>query len=114
MANERIGIEYTDSIDGERDEGVGGRFVLVMIERRKWSRDSQMLAQLEDKVHSYLSFVRDGYLYRLRPQAEGREVGFELQCRKKPGLGQQRKIEELRELCANHRIDFDVVVNKKL
>ena len=109
--NNRIGVQYLDSIDGERDEG--DRFVLIMIEPRQWGREPEMLEQLEEKVRSYLAFVRDGFLYRLRPQAEQREIGFELHCAKKPGWKQQGKLNELRGLCENYHISFDVVVKRK-
>ncbi len=108
------GIEHPDSIDDERDEGEGGRYVLVMFERRKWGSDPLMLAQLEEKVNSYLAFVRDGFLYRVRPQAQQRSIAFELRCRHKPGLRAKAAIAMLRTHCARYHVELLTERDKEL
>jgi hypothetical protein len=110
MSEPRSGIEHNDVIDDARDEPAAGRFVLIMIERRPWGTTRAQLDELDLKVHSYLAFVRDGFLYRVRPEAEQRSVAFELQCVKRPGLLARRRIDSLRRHLRGHHIDFHVAV----
>lgn len=110
MTEQRRGIEHHDVIDDARDEPAAGRFVLIMVEHRPWGTTRAQLDELDLKVHSYLAFVRDGFLYKVRPEAEQRSIAFELQCVKRPGLRAQRRIDALRRHLRGHHIDFDLAI----
>lgn len=93
------------SLDGENDE-----VVLLILETRPWGSDSEQLAQLEDKLNSYLAYVLDGWLARQYPQYEGRKLRFQLDCASAPGDTEERFLRAAMNFAAGEGIGFTVRV----
>ena len=55
-------------------------FVFHIIEPRAWTDLSTQLAQLRQKVQSYLTYVIDGELVHDYPESIGRGISFRLDC----------------------------------
>jgi hypothetical protein len=91
------------SLDTESDE-----VVLSILETRPWGSDPSQLAQLEDKLNSYLAYVLEGWLARQYPQYEGRKVRFQLDCAAAPGATEERFLRAAMNFAAGEGIGFTV------
>ncbi len=59
-------------------------FVFHIIEPREWTDLPTQLAQLRQKVRSYLTYVLDGDLVNDYPESIGRGISFRLDCTHPP------------------------------
>lgn len=82
--------------------------VLSILETRPWGSDPSQLAQLEDKLNSYLAYVLDGWLARQYPQYEGRKLRFQLDCAGTPGATEERFLRAAMNYAAAEGIGFTV------
>jgi hypothetical protein len=55
-----------------------GNVVLSMFEERPWDGSDERLAELEEKVNAYLTFVLDGHMARDHPDLEPKRVTIQL------------------------------------
>ena len=77
------GVADTEKIDLVAQDA-GGRFLLVMVESRKWGEDAAQPTQLKEKINAYAGFIMDGSLARHYPQTAGQPVDIQLNCPEKP------------------------------
>lgn len=73
------GVEQPNVIDLVAREA-NGRYVLVMVETRRWGSDPNQPSQLREKLNAYASYILDGAVARQDPAAEGQPVDIQLEC----------------------------------
>ncbi len=85
-----------------------GVFVLVLIQRRKWTgREAQLIA-LQQRVNEYASFALDGELTGRYPEAEGKRVKIRLDIEDAPDRTTKAFLRRIKAALAEHRISFEV------
>ncbi len=56
-----------------------GEALLVMVEDREWGARGDLLLELQDKLNTYVAFVQDGSLVRMRE--DFKDVPFRIELR---------------------------------
>jgi hypothetical protein len=59
-------------------EDPSGAVVLIMVEGREWDGSDAQLIELQKKIDSYVTFVKDGHLVAEHPELAGKPVRIEL------------------------------------
>lgn len=103
-------LEHSTVLDRVVVEPDSGEVVLVMVETREWDGGPDQLRQLREKTSNYLGLVVDGELIRLHPEAAGRRVRFQLECRAGPPTGEaSRTVTALTDVVGRYGILLDVI-----
>jgi hypothetical protein len=106
-AEEPRGVHNPRVVDLIRPSPDGG-VELLMLEERPWSSHPRQLAQLEEKLNSYLGYVQTGTLARDYPQYAEAAVRFRLECAAPPTEDAARMLSAIRDFCAQEGIAFEV------
>jgi hypothetical protein len=106
-APEPRGVHNPRVVDLIRPSPDGG-VELLMLESRPWGSDPRQLAQLEEKLNSYLGYVQTGALVRDYPQYAKAAVRFRLECSAPPSEHAARMLSAMRDFCAQEGIAFEV------
>lgn len=80
--------------DTETDEAL-----LVMVEYRDWSKDPNILDDLQEKLDGYLSYALDGQLQEDYPHLAGKKVHIQLGTKHPPG---RRELDFLKKVAERH------------
>jgi hypothetical protein len=77
------GVADTGTIDLVAQDS-GGRFLVIMVESRKWGEEAAQPSQLKEKINAYAGFITDGSLARHYPETAGQPVDVQLNCPQPP------------------------------
>lgn len=77
------GIADIDMIDLV-GQNADGRFLIIMVETRRWGEDPNQGTQLRQKINAYAGFITDGSLARHYPETTGQPVDIQLDCVEAP------------------------------
>jgi anti-sigma-K factor RskA len=103
-------LEQATVIDGVVVDPRSNEVVLVMVETRPWDSGPDQLRQLREKTSAYLGLVVDGELGRLHPEAEGRRVRIQLECRGGAPTGEaSRTVTMLTDVVGRYGVRLEVV-----
>ena len=104
-------LEHSTVIDDLAVDPVSDEVVLVMVETRPWDSSPDQLRQLREKTSAYLGLVVDGELVRRHPEAAGRRVRFQLDCRAGQPTGEaSRTVDKLADVVGRYGVRLEVVV----
>jgi hypothetical protein len=71
-------MQMTNQVDVVLLDKETGRVVLSMVETRPWEDKGALLPEFLKKMHTYLSYVVDGDLWRDHPAYVGKKVAIRL------------------------------------
>jgi len=77
------GIADTNTIDVVGQDATG-RFLMIMVETRRWGSDPDQGTQLRQKINAYAGFILDGSLARQHPETLDHPVDIQLDCVETP------------------------------
>ena len=69
---------------------------LYMVETRPWGEGGERIPDLRAKLETYLAYAGDGRLARDYPQAAGKPLRFQIECRDPPGKLEGEFLREVR------------------
>lgn len=92
--------------DPKRDE-----YVLAMLETREWDGSAERISELQEKLNGYIHFIDSGQFWKMKPDAVGKPVRFELRCLYPPDQGVRRFVEDADAHLRPHKIRFVVRVS---
>lgn len=78
------GVENPEIIDLIRLDRQRGEVDLVVLEKRPWGSDPQQMAQFDEKLNRYLTYLLNGFLARQYPQYEGMPTRIVIDCAEPP------------------------------
>lgn len=84
-------IEQADKVDGMGIDANKGEVVLMISDHLKWVDQSAHFSKLEDKLGSYINFIKSGQLEEAMPLAKGMETRIKL-VHQFPPPGEARSI----------------------
>ena len=103
-------LERTAELDGVVVDPRTGEVAMVMVETRPWDGGVEQLRQLREKTSAYLGMVVDGQLARQHPEAEGRRLRIDLDCRGgAPGEDAASTLESLADVVGRYGLRLVVV-----
>ena len=103
-------LERTAELDGLVVDPTSDEVALVMVETRAWDGGPDQLRQLREKTSAYLGMVVDGALIRDHPEAEGRRIRIELDCRGgAPGAAAEPTLRNLADVVGRYGVRLVVV-----
>ncbi len=104
------GLEQPGVLDAFAHDTREDKLVLAMFEPRPWTGGTAQLAQLEQKMNSYLSFVLDGEMAESFPHLIDKPLEIQLRTPGEPSAEAWDLIGRMQEQLAFQKIEF-VVVN---
>jgi len=102
-----MSVEDADVIDflvHDPNDGV----VLVLVEGREWDGSRERLLQLQDKINSYVAYVRDGQMLEQHPELAGKPIRFELRCVSRPDAKTEGFLQIVRGRLRTEDLDLQV------
>jgi hypothetical protein len=102
------GLENPTVLDAMALDSAADKVILAMYETREWTGGEEQLAQLENKVNAYLSFILDGEMVEAFPQLRDKKVEIQLRTTHLPDDGAANLIVRIREQLAFQKIEFAV------
>ena len=85
-----------------------GVFVLVLIQRRKWTGSDAQLGALQQRLNEYAAFALDGELAKRYPEAKGKRVKIRLDIEHAPDRMTKAFLRRVKAALLAHRIPFEV------
>jgi hypothetical protein len=85
-----------------------GSVVLSMFEERPWDGSDERLAELEDKVNAYLTFVLDGHMKRDHPDIEPSAITIRLDYLSRMDGRTRSMLPSIEATLAEYGIDFAI------
>ena len=79
-----IGVENPEVIDLIRLDPASGEVELVIRERRSWDGGREQLAQFDEKLNRYMTYILNGFVGRHYPDYEGRPVRIVIDAEEPP------------------------------
>jgi hypothetical protein len=74
----RMSIEQTDTIDLIGIERESDKVVLTVCDDLNWSDSAHHLQLLQDKINTYVAFIKSGEILETYPKSAGRQVVIEV------------------------------------
>ena len=103
------GVENPEIIDLIRRDPASGEVDLVVLEQRRWGSDPQQLAQFDEKLNRYLTYVLNGFLARQYPQYEGMPTRIVIDCAEPPeGQDVLRFFAGVERVCEANGVGFAI------
>jgi hypothetical protein len=102
------GLENPTVLDAMALDSATDKVILAMYETREWTGGEEQLAQLENKVNAYLSFILDGEMTEAFPQLRDKAVEIQLRTTHLPDDSAANLIVRIREQLAFQKIEFAV------
>jgi len=104
-------VEERNTIDVVAHDTESDETLLVMVEYRDWSKEGNLLEDLQEKLDCYLSYALDGQLEEDYPHLAGKPVHIQLGTKHPPG---KRELEFLKEVSARHLQPAGVTLSWKI
>ena len=73
------------------------RVVLSMIETRPWGDKGALLADLQEKMNTYLAYIESGQLVRDYPTMKGKKIAFRLHAAFPPTAREEKFIDIVKQ-----------------
>jgi len=103
------GLENPGVLDAFAHDTREDKLVLAMYETRPWQGDDRQLAQLQEKLNAYLSFVLDGEMADAFPQLVDKPLEIQLRTIGEPDPRAWDLIRRIREQLGFQQIKFEVI-----
>ena len=102
-----MSISDTDVVDGIAVDTNAGQVVLLISDHLPWD-DGAHTRLLEQKLGSYIHFIRSGQITEQYPDAIGRAVKIELICQYiPPSFAEEFLLAAKRQLNADEGVEFE-------
>jgi hypothetical protein len=85
-----------------------GTFVLVLVQRKKWTASDAQLRGLQKRFNEYAAFALDGELTKRYPEAEGKRVKIRLDIEHAPDRTTKVFLRRITAALAEHGIPLEV------
>ena len=79
-----MSIEESGMIDSMGVSRVDQKAVLLISDHLEWVEEGRHFSLVQQKISSYLDFIRSGQLLEVLPRAEGRPIRIELAYKYQP------------------------------
>jgi len=106
------GVQYPDVVDLIAYRPATNEVALIMIEERPWNDSQQRLLEIQNKVHNYVGYAKDGQFEKAYNEYSGKLVCIELHCMENPPEPVMRFLDELNGRLSPYGIEMRVVVVK--
>jgi hypothetical protein len=101
-----MSVEQADVVDAVGLEVETGKVILTISDHLDWSNEEDHELKLQDKLNTYLSFIRSGELLASYPNAKGRNPVIEVVTRVAPSSNGQEFLDRVAAVIRNAGIEF--------